>query len=200
MKNFLFVLSLIIASALPFAACASAPTAEIDATKGALASVQTDDVRTYAPDSLKTAEEELNSALAEVQTQDSKFALSRDYKPSTDMLKKAKDLAEKAQSEAQANKAKAKGDAETLIASLSPLIDEAKNALAKAPKGKDTKADIEAMQGDLTLAEEAMNEANTAMAGEKYMDALTKANSAKEKASAVIEQVKAAQEKTKGRR
>ncbi len=200
MKSILFVLSLIIASALLFAACGSAPTAEIDATKGAVAAVQTDDVRTYAPESLKTAEEGLSSALAEVQTQDSKFALSRDYKQSTDMLKKAKDLAEKAQSEAQANKAKAKGDAETLIASLSPLIDEAKNTLAKAPKGKDTKADIEAMQGDLVLAEEAMNEANTALAGEKYMDALTKANSAKEKASAVIEQVKAAQEKARGRR
>src|SRR5512137_1150773 len=107
MKNSLLAISLIIGCGLLFAACASAPTAEITATKAAVTTAQIDDVRTYAADSLKAAEDEMSKALAEVQTQDGKFFISRDYKQASTMLKSAKDLAEKAVSDAQANKAKA---------------------------------------------------------------------------------------------
>ncbi len=200
MKRTLLAISLIIGCGLLLAACASAPTAEITATKAAVAAAQTDDVRTYAPDSLKAAEDEMSKSLAEVQTQDGKFFVSRDYKQASTMLKSAKDLAEKAASDAQANKAKAKSDAEAILAALPQSIEEAKKALAKAPKGKDTKADIEAMQNDLKVAEESITEANTAMSSGQYKDALTKAESAKEKASAIVDQVQKAQEKVKGRR
>jgi hypothetical protein len=200
MKKSFLAISLIIGCSLFLAACASAPTAEITATKAAVAAAQTEDVRTYAPDSLKAAEDELNKALAEVQTQDGKFFVSRDYKQASTGLKSAKDLAEKAASDAQANKAKAKSDAEAALAALPQSIEEAKKALAKAPKGKDTKADIEAMQNDLKVAEEALTEANTAMSSGQYKDALTKAESAKEKTSAITEQVQKALEKVRGRR
>jgi 6-phosphogluconate dehydrogenase (decarboxylating) len=116
------------------------------------------------------------------------------------LLKSAKDLAEKATNDAQVNKAKAKADAEATIAALPSMLEEARKTLAKAPRGKDTKADIEAMQNDLKLAEEALNGANQAMAQEKYNDALAQANSAKEKAASVIDQVQRAREKVTGKR
>jgi hypothetical protein len=200
MKRTLLILSLTMGLSLLLAGCASAPTEEINATRGALTGAQTDDVRTYAAESLKAAEDELAKAMAEVQAQDDKFALSRDYKPASAMLKSAKDLADKAAGDAQVNKAKAKADAEAVIAALPGAIEEAKKVLAKAPKGKDTKADLEAMQNDLKLAEEALAEATTSMTQEKYNDALAKANSAKEKTDAVVAQVTQALEKMKGRR
>jgi hypothetical protein len=194
------VVALSLAAALLFFACASAPKEEIAATQAAITAAQTDDVRTYAPDSLKDAEDTLAKATAEVQIQDNKFALSRDYKNASALLKDAKDKAAKATTDAQANKAKTKADAETVIASLTPLLGDAKKALATAPRGKDTKADIEAMQSDLKSAEEAQTAATQAMSQEKYMDALGKANTAKTKASGIIDQVKAAKEKVKGKR
>lgn len=200
MRKALLRISLVLGLTVLLAGCASAPTQNINAAKAAIASVQTDDVRTYAPESLKAAEDELNKALADVQAQDNKFGLSRDYKQATTMLKSAQDLAEKAKNDAQVAKAKAKSDAEATIAALPQTIDEAKKALAKAPKGKDTKADLEMMQNDLKLAEEALVEANTAMAESKYSDALAKADSAKSKATAIIDQVTKAQEKARGRR
>ncbi len=200
MKNALVALSLVLGFGLLLAGCSSAPTAEITATKAAVTSIQTEDARTYAPESLKAAEDELNKALAEVQAQDAKFGLSRDYKQASTMLKSAKDLSEKTKNDAEVGKAKARSDAEATIAALPQLIDDAKKALAKAPKGKDTKADLEAMQGDLKLAEEALTEAGTAMSQTKYAEALAKANSAKSKASAIVDQVKQAQEKMKARR
>jgi hypothetical protein len=199
MKKSLLIAITALFCGLIFAGCSSAPTEEINATKAALSAAQTDDVRDYAPESLKAADDEMSKALAEVQTQDGKFMLSRNYKQASEMLKSAKDLAEKATADAEANKAKSKAEAETAIAELPQLIEEARTALAKAPKGKDTKADIEAMQNDLKIAEESQSEASQAISQEKYKDALAKAASAKEKASSIIEQVKQAQEKIKGR-
>ena len=188
-----------LAGALLFFACASAPTEEITATRTAVTAAQTDDVRTYAPESLQAAEDMLSKAMAEVQTQDGKFALSRDYKAASDLLKQAKDLTAKAESDAQANKAKAKADAETIIAGLTQLFADAKKALATAPRGKDTKAELEAMQNDLKAAEEASVAATQAMTQEKFNDALAQAKAAKDKADLIIQQVQAAKEKVKAK-
>ncbi|MBZ5496573.1 MAG: DUF4398 domain-containing protein [Acidobacteriia bacterium] len=194
------IVALSLAAALLFFACASAPKEEIAATQTALQAAQTDDVRTYAPDGLRDATDTMAKATAEVQVQDDKFALSRDYKAASDLLKQAKDKAAKALTDAQTNKAKTKADAEALIASLTPMLDEAKKALATAPKGKDTKAELEAMQSDLKSAGEAVTAASQAMSQEKFMDALAQANAAKTKASGIIDQVAAAKAKIKGRK
>jgi hypothetical protein len=198
--RFGLIVALSLAAALLFFACASAPKEEIAATQAAITAAQTDDVRTYAPDSLKDAEDTLAKATAEVQTQDNKFALSRDYKTASELLKEAKDKAAKATTDAQANKAKAKADAEAIMAGLTPMLEDAKKALATAPKGKDTKADLEAMQSDLKSAQEAQAAATQALSQEKYKDALAQANTAKTKASGIIDQVKAAKEKVKVKR
>lgn len=196
MKKLSLVL-VVLGLSLVLVGCASAPTEEVNATKAAVEAVQNDDVTTYAPESLQTAQDNLSKALSEIQTQDAKFALSRDYKAASEMLKAAKDSAEKAKNDAQANKAQAKADAEALIASLPATLEEAKKVLAKAPRGKDTRADLEAMQNDLKLAEEALTEANTLMSQEKYKDALAKATSVKDQAAAVTQQVQTALAKLK---
>jgi hypothetical protein len=193
------LIAICIAASLSFVGCASAPTAEIDATKAAVTAAQTDDIRTYASDSLKTAEDTLAKATGEVQTQDGKSGFSRDYKAASELLKQAKDAAAKAQTDAQANKAKTKADAEALIAGLATQLADAKKALATAPKGKDTKAELEALQNDLKSADEAAAAASTAISQEKFMDALGQAKTAKAKADGVIEQVAAAKAKIKGR-
>jgi hypothetical protein len=192
------VLAFSVAASLLFFACASAPKEEIAATQTAIQAAQTDDVRTYAEESLKDATDTMAKATAEVQTQDEKFALSRDYKAASDLLKQAKEKAAKVVTDAQANKAKAKADAEALITSLTPMLADAKKALATAPRGKDTKAELEAMQSDLKSAEEALTAATQAMSQEKYKDALGQANTAKTKASGIIEQVNAAKAKLRG--
>jgi hypothetical protein len=198
MKRFGLMVVFTVAASLFFFACASAPKEEIAATQSAIQSAQTDDVRTYAEESLKDATDTMAKATAEVQVQDEKFALSRDYKAASDLLKQSKEKAAKAVTDAQANKAKAKMDAEALITSLTPLLADAKKTLAGAPKGKDTKAELEAMQADLKSAEEAAAAATQAMSSEKYKDALAQATTAKTKADSIIEQVNAAKAKLRG--
>jgi len=194
------LLAICVAASLSFSGCSSAPTEEINATRTAVTAAQTDDVRTYAPESLKAAEDTLAQATGEVQTQDAKFGLTRDYNAASELLKQAKDEAEKAQADAQANKAKTKTEAEVLISGLATQLDDAKKALATAPKGKDTRAELEALQNDLASAEDAASAASTSMTEEKYADALGQAKTAQEKAEGVIAQVTAAKEKIRGRR
>jgi hypothetical protein len=198
--RFGFMLVLTAAASLLFFACASAPKEEIAATQAAIQAAQTDDVQTYAEESLKDATDTMKKATAEVQVQDEKFALSRDYQAASDLLKQAKEKAAKALTDAQANKLKAKADAEVLIASLATMIGDAKKALATAPRGKDTKAELEALQADFKTAEEAVAAATQSMTGEKFKDALAQANTAKDKANGIIEQVNAAKEKLRGRK
>jgi hypothetical protein len=198
MMRLSLLIAICIASSLLFIGCASAPTAEINATKAAIAEAQTEDVQTYATDSLKAAEDLLAQATSEVQTQEAKNGLSRDFKAASTLLKQAKDAAVKAQADAVANKAKTKADAEALIAGLATQLADAKKALATAPKGKDTKAELEALQNDLRGADEAAAAASTAIAQGKFMDALGQAKTAKEKAEGVVAQVTAAKEKIKG--
>jgi len=75
--------------------------------------------------------------------------------------------------------------------------DEAKNLLAKAPKGKGTAADIEALKGDVKGIDDAFAEIQGLIDKEDYAAAVTKANAVKEKAAAVAAQVTAALEKAK---
>jgi hypothetical protein len=194
------ILLFAIAAVLLFSACASAPKEEIEATKAAVTAAQSDEIRTYAPDSIKDAESTMEKALAEVQTQENKFAMSRDYKLASDLLKEAKDKAAKAATDAAANKTKARADAEATIAALGAQLDAAKKALATAPRGKDTKADLEMMQADFKAAEEAQAAAVQAMTAEKFLDALANASTARDKANGIVEQVEAAKAKMKGRR
>jgi hypothetical protein len=189
-----------LAASLLFFACASAPKEEISATQSAIQAAQTDDVRTYAADSLKDAEDTMAKATAEVQAQDAKFALSRDYKAASEVLKQAKGKADKALTDATANKAKVKAEAEALIGTLAQTLADAKKALVTAPRGKDTKAELEAMQNDLKSAEEAATAAGTGMSQDKFAEALAQANTAKTKAMGIIEQVTAAKEKLRGRK
>ncbi len=195
-----FLAVLCIVASLLISGCASAPTEEINATKAAVTAAQTDEVRTYAPEALKASEDTLAKATGEVQTQESKSIFSRDYKSASELLKQAKDEAAKAQAEAQTNKTKTKAEAESLIAGLATQLAAAKEALATAPKGKDTKAELEALQNDLKSADEAAAAASTAMSQEKYMDALGQAKTAKDKADGVIAQVTAAKEKIRRRK
>jgi len=96
-------------------------------------------------------------------------------------IEEAKNAAVQAQTEAQA------------------AIDEAKALLEKAPKGKGSKADIEAMKADLAGIEVSYAEVQAAIDAEDYFGAKDKAAVVKEKAAGISQQVQAAIDKVKGR-
>lgn len=189
-KNLVVILAL----AFVVAACKQ-PTALIDSAKAAIEDVTKAGADKYAVEELKALNDDLTKAMDEVTAQDKKFfkkfGTAKDIL--TQLATKAAEL--KAQVPAKIEAAKNlgiqfQGEAQTALA-------EAKDFLAKAPKGKGTAKDLEALKADLTGAETAFAEIQAALDASDFIGAQDKAKSVKEKAAAIAEQVKAAIEKVK---
>ena len=197
MKNMVKALTLALVVVFAFTSCAKQPTQQMDQAKATVQAVVDAKGGTYAKDELNKLNTDLQAALDEVTAQSKKF-----FKK----YGKAKEMLAKVVSDADAVKAlipgridEAKKAAEAAINEAKTAWDEAKALLEKAPKGKGTKADIDAMKADLAGLETAMGDVQTSFTAEDYFGAKDKALVVKDKAVAIAEQVKAAIAKVKGR-
>src|SRR5262245_46394221 len=186
---FVFVLVLMVG-------CAKPPQDQITAANSALDAARPM-ASEYAASSLQAAEDAKAALEAELKAQQDKFALFRSYKKTDELVADLKAKSDKAAADAAAGKEQAKNEATTAINDATTAVNDAKALLEKAPKGKGTAADLEAMKADLTAAESTINDANAAMSSEKYKDAKAKAEAAKSSASNVASQVQAAMEAKK---
>ena len=182
---------------LLLSACASKPEQELADAQKALEAARTAEADVYSADAYQASAEALKSAEAEIAAQEQNSAMSRNFDKAKELLAQAKTQADSAASTAAANKDRVKGEAETAQTEAQAAIDAVKTALSKAPKGKGTKADLEALTADLTAAEGSLMEAQTALAGGKYMDALNQFRAVKEKADAVAADIAQATQKKK---
>ncbi len=197
MKHFTKFLVLGIFALSLFTSCAKQPTQQIDAAKAAIAAAQAEGADVYAPEDLKKLNDSMQAANDEITTQSKKFF--KKYGPAKEMLAKVQADADALKATIPAKKEAAKNAAIQAQTEAKAALDEAKGLLDKAPKGKGTKADIEAMKADLAGLETSFAEIQTAIDGQDYFGASAKAATVKEKAMAISEQVKAAQAKVKGK-
>lgn len=194
MKGLTKNLVLVLAIAVVLTGCKQ-PTQLIDDAKAAIEDVTKAGADKYAADDLKKLNTDLTAALDEVNAQDKKFL--KKFGTAKEMLTKLKTDVDALKAALPAKIEAAKNAAIQLQSEAKAAIDEAKALLAKAPKGKGTAKDIEAMKAELTGAETAFAEIQTALDAQDYIGAADKAKSIKEKAAAVTSQVKAAIEKKK---
>jgi hypothetical protein len=194
MKGFTKNLVLVLAIAVVLTGCKQ-PTQLIDDAKAAIEDVTKAGADKYAADDLQKLNTDLTAALDEVNAQDKKFL--KKFGTAKEMLTKLKTDVDALKAALPAKIEAAKNAAIQLQTEAKAAIDEAKALLAKAPKGKGTAKDIEAMKAELTGAETAFAEIQTALDAQDYIGAADKAKSIKEKAAAVSSQVQAAIEKKK---
>ena len=108
---------------LCIASCAKPPQAEIDASKAALdAAAKNPDVVTYAPDSLRVAQEKMTALDAEISAQAKRTALSRSYDLAKSLALEAADDARKAVTDAVATKEQVARDASSLVDEVTTAI------------------------------------------------------------------------------
>jgi hypothetical protein len=113
----------ILAALLWCVSCAKPPQAEIDAAKAALeAASKSADVITYAPDSLRSAQEKAAELEGEIVAQGRKSALSRNYESSKSLALEAANAARKAMDDAGTAKAQVALDASSLLDEVSASI------------------------------------------------------------------------------
>ncbi len=197
MKRIL-ILSAIAGVAMLSVACAKEPTEALNAAKAALAAAQTAEAADYAPEAMAAAETAQAALEAELKAQSEKSALTRSYAKATELAAAAKTAADAAAAQAVTGKEQAKGEAIALVAGVRIAVDAAKQAIAKAPKGKGSAADLEAMTSDVAGVEASLADIDAAIAAANYKDAKVKAEAAKATLDKIVADVQAAIDAKKG--
>ncbi len=194
-------ISIILAALALFlvAGCSKAPEAEMQNADTAMQAAVTAEAEQYAPQSYQIAMDTLNAAKAAKTEQDSKFALFRSYGKSKQMFIAAQALSEKATTDAQAEKERVRQEVMGMMTQVQAVIDSATVALAKAPRGKGSKADIELIKADLDAVNNGFAAAKADFDGGKFLAAKAKFEAVANKARGIIGQIEAAKAKKAGK-
>jgi hypothetical protein len=173
--------------------CAKKPETEINNTRAALDGAIQEGAEKYAAEEAKLLNDDLTAAMDEIKVQDEKFF--KNYDKAKEMLASVQAKADSLKAEIPARKEKAKNDAQAALDTAKTAVADANALLAKAPRGKGTMADIEALKADAAALQDSIVEAETLMTSEEYFAAADKANGIKDKAAEVSAQITAALEK-----
>jgi hypothetical protein len=182
-----------IAAALLLTACAQPPTTEINSAKSALETARAAQAADYAPDAWNTANDLSARMQAELDVQADKAAMLRSYGTAKQLAVDVKTAADRAAQESVAGKETAKHDAEAMMAKAREARAAADKALASAPHGKGTEADLASLKSDAAGADSSLEEMQRAFDAGDYLSAKSKAEAITAACEAVVKQVEAAQ-------
>jgi hypothetical protein len=150
--------------------CAKPPVAEMNSAKEAVARAENDaDAALYAGGSLARARD----ALARMQTE----ADSKRYDAAKTYAAEAEAAADKAVADGRAGAARAREEAAALVASLPPAIAETGQGL-RAAQSAGLPLDYSELNGKYDAARGDADQAQAALSGNQYQDALNKGRSA----------------------
>lgn len=198
MKKIFSISALVVVLALVLTGCGKYPQAEIDAAKAAVDSAKMVEVDRYLPDQFAAIQDSLNSAIQKAE--EAKSKLFKNYGEAKQKLQAVVELAKQARANVDAKKNEVKQEVENCLNEIDQLINEDKDLLKKAPKGKEGKAALEQMQAELTAVENTVAEAKGLYDKGDYIGAKEKLMPAKEKAASINSELKAAIEKVKGKK
>ena len=193
MKNTLKFLAVSMVTIFLLAGCAKQPTEEINAAKASIDAVVAEGAQKFAAEGAKQLNDSMQAAQDEIKVQDGKTF--KDYAKAKELLAKVKADAETLKAGLAAKKEEAKKNALAAQEAAQASVIEAKALLVKAPKGKGSKADLEAFKADLKGIEDSLAEVKSANDAEDYNAAIEKSNAIKDKAAAISDQIKKAMEK-----
>jgi len=172
---------------LALSGCAKPPAEAISDAEATLGAAVAAEAEQYAPEAMNAVSEAKAALDAEMAAQGEKMSLTRSYKRAEELVVAYKTAAEQATTAAAAGKEQAKNDATALITEGRTALDEATQLLARAPRGKGSAADLAALKADLEAAGASLTEAEAGLAAGTFLDAKSKATSAKETIQRVVE-------------
>lgn len=199
MKKLFFQLSALVLVATLVTSCAKPPQVELDSAKASLEAAKLVEANRYLADEFNALQDSLNAASVAIETEKSKSFISRSYGTIAEKLVKITADADVLKSKVEDRKAQVRSEVQETLVALSALIAENKVLLAKAPKGKEGKAALEAIQTDITVIEASVNEVNTLISNGDYLTAQDKVNASKAKAESIKAELEAAIAKVKRR-
>jgi hypothetical protein len=194
MKNLTKTLILVLSVAVVLVACKQ-PIQQIDAAKASIDAAITAGADKYAGEELKAVQDSMTKATDEIAAQDKKFF--KKFGTSKEMLDKVKADAEALTAALPAKIEAVKNDAVKLQGDIQTTFTVVMEMLKKAPKGKGTAKDLEALKGDLDGAQTQFGGIQTAIDAKDYIGALNTGKAVMDKVNNVKTQIQAALDKVK---
>jgi len=199
MKNKLvFSLTTLVFAALLITACSKLPQAEIDQANLAIDSARIAGADVYVPEDFLNLQDSLKAVMEDVEAQKSK--LFKNYGSAQEKLVQVAQLAKEVEAKAEVRKVEVKNEVDTLLTEMATLIEENKQLIAKAPRGKEGASALEAMKNEIATIETSVAEATALRDSGDLMAALDKVKAAKDQATALNTELKDAIAKYKGRK
>ncbi len=192
MKKVLLQISAFMLVALLVIGCAKAPKEELAAANAAIDSAKVVEANRYLADEFNALQDSLNAVNVAIETQKSKMFFSRDYKAINEKLVQITSDVVALKGKTEERKAQVRTEVQDTLNVLNALILEDKALLTKAPKGKEGKAALEAIQNDITVLDASVTEISTLITNGDYLTAQDKTTAAKVKAEAIKEELSAA--------
>ena len=181
------------ALSLVLAGCAQPPSVDIDAANHALDEARQAQAAEYAPQAWAAAQDAQSKLEIELSAQNERWAALRSYTTARQLAQDTTMTAERSRDEAIAGKDKAKTEASALMAAAREGVERANAAVAKAPRGKGTEADLASLKTDAMSIGDTLAAMQKAFDDGNYIDAKTKAQAAIDAAKQIeseIEQAK----------
>lgn len=174
------------------AGCAKEPSEQINAAKAALDNAKAIEADRYVSEEYSALQDSLNAALAMVEEQNSKFALTRNYDKAQKALEDVVTMADQTRQNAVTRKDETRTEVQQTLAEVKAALQESKELIAEAPKGKEGRAALAEIQNELTVVESSMNEVTVLINNGDYLTAQDKANAGLAKVQSLNEELKEA--------
>lgn len=186
------ILMLVLAPVLVLAVgCSQAPTAKLSEAEKAVENAKAAGAQAYLAEDFAKLEGTLATAKKEMEEQNAKFALFRDYGKTEQLLESVKAEAPKLIEATAKKKAEAKEAAAKALEEAKEAVKKAQALVAKAPVGKD-RAAVEAIRNDAKALTASLDEIQKAMDKEDYLAAQAQAKAVQEKSAALSAEVQGA--------
>jgi hypothetical protein len=177
--------SLFGAAVLMLTACGSPPDAQLDSADEAMTAAADVGASEYAPEIMGAATEAQTALEAELAAQQGKFGLLRSYDHAAELADSVRVIATRASEQAAQAREQARVDTQTLLTEVKTELTEVLALWEEAPSGKGSAADLAALRGDLDGVAVAVTEAETSFAAGNYLEARSRASSARETTASV---------------
>jgi hypothetical protein len=194
-KNLLFAVLTLGVMTLVATGCQKVPQAQLDAAKAAIDSAKTVQADRYFPTEFLAVQDTFNMAVNSIEASKSASMFKRNYKDAQKQLESVKTSTDALIANVETKKQQVKAEAEAAINEVNTLVAEDKELIKKAPKGKEGKAALEAIQQDITLVENTVTAASAELQNGDFLSANDKLKAAKEKAGSIKAELQAAIDK-----
>lgn len=189
------IIGIALISMMVFSSCAKLPQTEIDAAIVAIDSAKVAGADVYVPEVYLALTDSMKAVDQAVQTDKAKWFPT--YKSTKAKLAVVNQMTKDAIVKTEARKVELKNETDTLIVEVKALVESNKVLIAKAPRGKEGKSALVAIQSDLDLVTTSVTESETLLVSGDIIGANNKVKAAKEKAVAIQTELETAIGKVK---